>query len=973
MQQHLTPQELAEHFTLLPQEQALLAHRRGINQLGIAVLLKYLQWEGRFPTAAQEIPQAVVQHLAETLGVPADRFTRYDLEGRMARYHKEEIRQWTGWRPDTVHDAETIQAWVAAHTRVEEATLPHVLAHLTARYKHLKIEVPTTQRLERLAHAVTRTVEDQFFTTLAQALSPEMCQHLDTLLTDASSSLSWPALKTATGRRSLPSLEVAVAQLQQLQSLGLPQELLAPLSPRYLRRLKLRVAAESLYELRRHPAHIRYALLVLFCHVRTQELTDHVIESLLHLVHKMDTHAEKRVDEVLLTDFKRVTGKPRLLFQLAEVSLAQPEGQVKAVIYPAVGEQTLRDVVAEGRASGATYRDKVQTVLQSSYSHHYRRMVPQLLSVLTLRATNAQHQPMLEALELLRQYAGRKQRFYGAEEEVPLDGVIPRAERSRVVEQTPQGQTRVHRVKYESAVLQGLRERLRCKEIWVPGAQRYRNPDDDLPPDFPTQRPAYYQALDKPLAVDTFLSDLQHQMTQALQHLDTSMPTNTGVKILQRPRGWIRVSPSERQPDPPTLAHLKAEVLRRWPMTSLLDVLKETDLRVDFPHYFTGTGTRTALDHASLQRRLLLCLFGLGTNTGLKRVCATMPEDAYHELLYVRRHYLHADALRNAIAHVANAIFRIRAAHIWGEGTTACASDAKHFGAWDQNLLTEWHLRYGGRGVMVYWHVEKRAVCIYSQLKTVSSSEVATMLEGLLRHGTEMPLEKNYVDSHGQSEVAFAFCHLLNFQLLPRLKGIHRQKLYRPTTGQPEAYPHLQAILTRPIRWDLIRQHYETMIQYATALRLGTADAETLLKRFTRSPFPHPTYHAIIELGKVIKTIFLCQYLQEEALRREINDGLQVIENWNSANDFIFYGKGGEMATNRLEDQEVAVLALHLLQIALVYINTLMLQHVLADPAWRARMTPRDLQALTPLIYLHINPYGTFHLDMQARLRFEAA
>ena len=174
--------------------------------------------------------------------------------------------------------------------------------------------------------------------------------------------------------------------------------------------------------------------------------------------------------------------------------------------------------------------------------------------------------------------------------------------------------------------------------------------------------------------------------------------------------------------------------------------------------------------------------------------------------MYVRRHYLHADALRNAIADVVNAIFRVRAAAIWGEGTTACASDAKHFGAWDQNLLSEWHRRYGGRGVIVYWHVEKRAVCIYSQLKTVASSEVATMLEGLFRHGTEMAVEKNYVDSGGQSHVAFAFCHLLNFQLLPRLKGIHRQKLDRPTTGEPDAYPHLQAILTRPIRWDLIRQ-----------------------------------------------------------------------------------------------------------------------------------------------------------------------
>jgi TnpA family transposase len=422
---------------------------------------------------------------------------------------------------------------------------------------------------------------------------------------------------------------------------------------------------------------------------------------------------------------------------------------------------------------------------------------------------------------------------------------------------------------------------------------------------------------------------------------------------LQRPKGWIRVSPLERQSDPPNLARLKAEITRRWPMTSLLDVLKETELRVGFMRHFRETGIRMGLEDQTLQRRLLLCLFGLGTNTGLKRVCTTMPEDQYHDLVYVRRRYLHPEALRNALAHVANAIFRIRAARIWGDGTTACASDAKQFGAWDQNLLTEWHLRYGGRGVMVYWHVEKRAVCIYSQLKTVSSSEVAAMLEGLLRHGTEMPIEKNYVDSHGQSAVAFAFCHLLNFQLLPRLKGIHRQKLYRPTTGQPEAYPHLQATLTRPIRWELIRHQYDQRIQYATALRLGTADAETILKRFTRSNFQHPTYQALTELGQAVKTMFLCQYLHQDALRREIHDGLQVIENWNSANAFIFYGKGGEIASNRLEDQELAMLALQLLQMAMVYINTLMIQQVLTDDVWWTRMTPDDLRALTPLIYTH--------------------
>lgn len=248
------------------------------------------------------------------------------------------------------------------------------------------------------------------------------------------------------------------------------------------------------------------------------------------------------------------------------------------------------------------------------------------------------------------------------------------------------------------------------------------------------------------------------------------------------------------------------------------------------------------------------------------------------------------------------------------------------------------------------------------------------MIEGVLRHETEMEIEKNYVDTHGQSEVGFAFCYLLGFELLPRLKHLKEQRLYRPNPkGDREPYPHVQAILTRPIQWELIAAQFDEMIKFATALRLGTADAESMLRRFTRSNVQHPTYKALAELGKALKTIFLCDYLGLESLRREIHEGLQVIENWNSANNFILYDKGGKFASTKVEDQELAMLSLHLLQVSLVYINTLMIQQVLSEPDWQGRLTEADRRALRPLLWAHVNPYGTFTLDMSARLPLEQA
>ena len=971
-----TTEAIITHFTLQSEEQAWLGSSDPHNHLGKALQLKFFQYEGRFAEELLEIPDEAIVYVAQQLHLDAGAIEDYEWLGRTAKDHRHDIRKYLGFRPCTAQDKIEMREWIKSDVLPEEYRSSHVKVLLYARLRTERIEPPSQQEIDRVIASAIAQYQSAFFERTYAKLPQVSRLRLRNLLSEASSwtelTSGYPLLhemKLGPGAADVKHIHRVCERLKYLQAIELPEDLFEGIPMKYLRQYQRQVSVDSPSHLLRREENQpeqMYTLLATFCWVRQRDVTDDLVDLFIRVLKDIKVRAEHKEEKRVLNDFIRVDGKQQLLFNLSEAMLAHPEGIIKEVLYPIVGEARLKALVEEAKQTGP-FRRAVQTRIGSSYSHHYRQILPQLLEVLEFRSNNVRHRPLIAALEVVKTYLEDEHRtFYPVDAIVPMQDVIPPAMQSWVRQPNRSGNLQVRRTRYELCVLQGLRDQLRSKEIWVVGADRHRNPDEDTPADYREKRVEYYQALDLPLDADEFIKQIQQEMTQALKQFHDGLLTNPHVTV--SPSGRIGVKKLEKKTQTANLTYLHNYVKQKWGLVSLLDVLKEVDLRVSFTQHFKSLTGESRLSPSALQRRLLLCLYGLGTNTGLSRVWVGNPDVSESHLKYVRRRFISVEGLRVAIAYVVNEILAIKAPHICGDASTWSASDSKQFGSWDQNLRAQWHQRYRQSGVMVYWHVSKQSLCIYSQLKAPSSSEVASMIEGVLRHCTAMQVDRNYVDTHGQSEVGFAFCRLLGFQLMPRLKNIYEQKLHVPYLEDFDKYPSLTPILKSVIDWELIRQQYDEMVKYATALRLGTAQTEAILKRFTRHNIHHPTYKAFSELGRAIKTIFLCRYLHDVDVRQEIFDGLQVIENWNSANGFIFYGNQGDIASNDVDAQEITILAMHLLQTSMTYINTLIVQQVLADPTWYNRFADADWRGLTPLFYKHINPYGTFNLDMASRI-----
>jgi TnpA family transposase len=522
---------------------------------------------------------------------------------------------------------------------------------------------------------------------------------------------------------------------------------------------------------------------------------------------------------------------------------------------------------------------------------------------------------------------------------------------------------RAFRPYYELCVLAELRERLQAGDVWVSGSRRYRSFDERLIS--PQTLRTLQQAGTLPIAVETdfeqFIAGRRTLLDERLIAVDARAREGglPGVTIV---KGVLKITPLEKT-TPPEAEALAERLYAMLPRVRITDLLADVARWTQFPACFTHLRTGEAVADS---RILMAGLLADGLNLGLTRMAEASSIATLGQLAWTSDWHIREETYALALRRLVNQQQREPFA-AWFGGGTASSSDGQFFQAGGPGGdAGQMNAHYGLKaGFKAYTHISDRYAPFYSKLIAATSSEALHVLDALLYHHSEVSPRRHHTDGGGDSEHVFALCALLGFQFAPRIPGLKQRRLY--SLDKPAVYPTLEPMIAGRINVELIRAHWQEILRITASIRTGTVTASLIMRQLAAHKRQNGVAAALRELGRLERTLFTLDWINDPELRRTTGQELNKGEARNSMARAVFLHRLGEIRDRTYENQQHRVSGLNLVVTAIVLWNTRYLEQAVA--ALRAIEDVPDhlLAHLSPLGWEHVNLTGDYVWSAQQK------
>jgi TnpA family transposase len=233
------------------------------------------------------------------------------------------------------------------------------------------------------------------------------------------------------------------------------------------------------------------------------------------------------------------------------------------------------------------------------------------------------------------------------------------------------------------------------------------------------------------------------------------------------------------------------------------------------------------------------------------------------------------------------------------------------------------------------------------------------LLDVLLYHESDLRIEEHYTDTAGFTDHVFALMHPLGFRFAPRIHNLADKRVF--VAGKQTEYLSLAALIGGTINVKYIRTHWDEILRLATSIRQGAVTASLMLRKLGSYPRQNGLAVALRELGRIERSLFTLDWLQNVELRRRVHAGLNKGEARNALARAVFFNRLGEMRDRSFENQRYRASGLTLVTAAIVLWNTVYLERPIQAIRDHGQSVDENLlQHVSPLGWEHINLTGDY-------------
>ena len=965
---HLSDRELQDLYTPTPEDLAFLERvtKSTVAAFGGVMLLKTFQRLGYF-LAFDEVPPRVRRHLATTMGIllPDDCLQQYEQRG-FRKWHLPLIRQHLGITAFREGGRRVVVGAMLGASRSKDL-LADIINVGIETLVHARYELPAFSTLQRAAQKARAQINYGYYRQVDAALDDGQRVTIQRLLRpDDQEGLSpWQRLKREPKRPTTKRIREHLTHVRWLQSLNTAHHTLDGIPETKLQRFA--DEARALDMARMQEAHVakRLTLAVTLIRVRTAQALDDLAEMFIRLMHKFHHKAKEALDDYREQHQEQTEALITLLSQLVSgwqtSETAEEQLQTMGALLGADGDTILARCEAYLAYAGNNYLPFLLPLVR-----HHRKLLLDIVAFLHPTSTSADTALEQALAFVLRHRDARGPRLSLRESETAsaLDlSWVPvrwwKAVTSRPRRDLPV--VTVDRKYLELCVLSCVVMELKSGDLFVEGSEQFS--------DYRTQLiswEAYAQLVplycaQVGIAADPaqFVQDLSTRLAETIRTTDAAFPTNTALSIKGGEPVLHRL---DKQPEPADFAVIDQLLTERMPECTIVDILTDTEHWLNWTAAF---GPLSGFDSRLLapRPRYVTTTFCYGCYLGPTQTARSLPGIDRRQVAYINQHHITEQKLLEANVRVINRYNRFRLPKYWGSGQRA-AADGTKWDVYEHNLLSEYHIRYGGWGGIGYYHVSDTYIALFSSFIACGVWEAIHILDGLLENRSEIRPDTLHADTQGQAEPVFGLAYLLAIQLMPRIRNWKHLTFYAPSERFAlDHIVHLRDLFTDTVHWTLIETHLPDMLRVAMSISQGKMRASTILRKLGTHSQKNKLYTAFCALGRVVRTIFLLHFMGDEEMRRTITAATNTAEAWNGFVQWVAFGGEGIIRQNNREEQRKIVRYNHLVANLVVFHNVVAMTRGLQELVDEGYpVTPEIAARLAPYKIGHINRFGTHEL-----------